>query len=45
MRNKLFNLPYQAPDSEWSVMVEETIVCQSSTIPDLEEGDADFEWI
>lgn len=45
MYTKAFTQPYKAPDTVWSAAEEETILCQSNTLPDLTEGESDFEWI
>ena len=45
MNTKTIIKPYKAPDSFWSASEEETILCQSNTLPDLTEGEDNFEWI
>lgn len=39
------NFNYKSPDTFWSTAEEENILCQSSTIPDLTEGESDFTWV
>lgn len=45
MYTKTFIKPYKAPDTVWSASEEESILCQSNTLPDLTEGEDSFEWI
>ncbi|MBO6169233.1 MAG: hypothetical protein J6O51_04595 [Bacteroidales bacterium] len=45
MNTKTFTTPYKAPDTTWSAAEEETLLCQSNTLPDLTEGENDFDWI
>lgn len=45
MNTKTIIKPYKAPDSFWSASEEETLLCQSNTLPDLTEGEDNFEWI
>lgn len=44
MKTNILNLPYTSPDTVWCALREDSLLCQSSTLPDLDEGRHDFNW-
>ncbi len=45
MKTKTIAHFYVTPDTVWSIGEEETLLCQSNTLPDLTEGEDNFDWI
>lgn len=44
MKKNILNQHYISPDTVWYAAEEDGLLCQSSTLPDLDEGRHDFNW-
>ena len=44
MKKNTLKQLYTNPDTVWYAVKEDELLCQSSTVPGLDEGQHDFEW-
>ena len=44
MKKNTLNQLYISPDTVCYASLEDGLLCQSSTLPDLDEGRHDFDW-